>query len=229
MTASIETNGRTRESWMEAAIKVFRPRFVELEYPLPEKIHISVGFPHGRAPENRVILAETMTRRLSKDGVNHVFISPIVSDPAEVLCDILHELIHVALDNEDGHTGRFVEIAKALGFVGKPTETPAGPTLAAEFMVLAESLGEFPHGAVDLSLLRRPALVPAGGGAPVSDGPRPTSGVLPQRNRYYGAICRNEGCDGFNDYRVRMSRKWMETALPVCGMCGVRMTASTDL
>lgn len=228
MTASIETTGQTRESWLEAAINVFRPRFVEVDYELPEKIHVSIGFPVGNAPENKVILAQTTAKFVSKDDVNHVFISPILSDPAEILRSLLHELIHVALDNEDGHEKRFAEIATRFGFIGKMTETPVGPELAFEFVVIAAELGDFPHGAIDMSALRAPAKsrteVPAG--APTK---RATSGPAPQQNRYFDLICRNPECEGCDQYKVRMTRKWISKGIPPCGICLRRLRPTTPI
>lgn len=67
MTASIETQGRTRESWLEAAVEVFRPRFVEVGHPLPSKLHVSAG---RLRPANRrksthdVHLTEELARAL---------------------------------------------------------------------------------------------------------------------------------------------------------------------
>jgi hypothetical protein len=225
---SIDTSARTRESWMHAAIEVFRARFIEVGHPLPEKIHVSIGFPLGVSPENNVILAQTVKTIVSKDGVNHVFVSPIIEDPAEILRCLVHELVHVALDNEDGHTGRFAEIATRLGFIGKMTTTPVGPDLAAEFMILAAELGDFEHGALDLSVLRKPAKVPTTSGGTGSR-VRVTSGPAPQTNRYFSFVCRNDECEVGDLYSVRTTRKMIRIAIPVCPCCLAPMLPVSEI
>jgi hypothetical protein len=227
MTKQISTSRITRESWLEAAIDVFRPKFAELEYPLPDVIHVGVGFPRGRAPENQVILAECLHSSQSADGHNHVYISPVVSDPIDALVSLVHELVHVALDNEDGHTGRFREIALALGFVGKMTETPPGDALGLELLMLAASLGDFPHAAVKMSTV---VPVPAGSvPTPGVKGPRVTSGPVPQKNRYFLVVCDNSRCEGYGQYGGRFSRKWLKAAMPICGMCAHEMALTAPL
>lgn len=227
--SGIETARVTRESWLEALIDVWRPKFRELEYPLPNVIHVSVGFPYGVAPENKVILAQCLHSSVSKDGHNHVYISPVVDDPAEAARCLLHELVHVVLDNEDGHRGRFAEIAKALGFVGKMTQTPVGDSLGLELVMVTAELGPFPHSAVDLAMLR-PAPVPVPvGGAPARPKPRVTSGPVPQRNRYFKVVCENPQCDGYGEYGGNFTRKWIEAGLPDCGMCHAPMALTAPL
>src|SRR5260370_42629408 len=75
----------TREAWLHAAAEVFRPRFTEIGLPLPERLHISVGFGYGSRAESRQLLAQCWARCTSADGVNHIFISPAQGAPAPVL------------------------------------------------------------------------------------------------------------------------------------------------
>lgn len=207
----------TRESWLHRAIEAFRPRFIEIGYELPEKIHVSIGFSFGSKRENKVIAATTWHRAASEDGVNHLFISPEDSDTARILETLLHELIHVVLDNEDGHKGRFAEIATRLGFDGPMTTTPASIALAMDLVVLATELGDFPHGKLTVPVsVKTPDLVGVGTGGVVLN---PTSGPRPQRNRYMKVVC-----PGDCAYSVRMSRSQINRALPLCGICGSRMT-----
>lgn len=206
-----QTAKPTREAWLERAVEVFRPRFDEIGFPLPERIHVSVGFGHGAKAENKVILGQTWARCASADEINHLFIAPTADDPAEVLRILLHELIHVALDNEDGHRKRFAEAATRLGFEGPMTVTPAGVELAMELVVLAAELGEFPH--AKLTPARTDAPVPAGGVAV-----KPHSGPATQTNRYHKVICVEDG------YTARIAAKWIAAGLPGCGICGERMT-----
>lgn len=194
-----------REAWLQAAIEALRPRFQEIGYLLPDRVHVSVGFPHcGVQGENSVILAVTYSREVSTEGVNEVFISPTLDDAPRVLDVLLHELVHVALNNEDGHKARFKDCATLLGLEGPMTATTAGIVLAAEMVALADSLGEYPHKSMDLSLFR--VRVPAGApGLPVPVGPRVSSGPRTQGTRQLKIVC---DCCG---YTARTTRKWLDT------------------
>jgi hypothetical protein len=206
---------QTRESWLENAIDGMRPRFVEVGYPLPEKVHVSVGFgAFGARRENAIIEGQTWKREASVDDVNHVFISPELGDTAQVLAVLIHELVHVTLDNEDGHKGRFAEIATRLGLEGKMTEATPGPVLAFELITMAASLGDYPHGKIDLEkLVARQPVGPDGKPVRV----RVHSAPGAQTNRYHNVICEKDG------YRVRMTQKWIDAGLPSCGVCGSEM------
>lgn len=217
MTAAdrIPDASATREGWMHRAIDVFRPRFIAVGYPLPEIIHVSIGFSYGARAENGTILGTTWKRERSADGNNHLFISPEDSDTTRILETLLHELIHVALDCADAHRKRFAEIATRLGFEGPMTETPAGLDLAMELLTLADALGEFPHARLD----PRPVRVPVDANVP--NGPtitiNGTSGPKPQRNRRHKMVCPIDG------YNVLISTKWLTAATPPCGICGTLM------
>ena len=206
---------QTREAFLHRATEEFRPWFAGIGFPLPDQIHISVGFPYGVSRENKVILGQTVHSSVSDDGVNHVYICPTVSDVAEVLRILLHSLIHVALDNADGHGKRFADIAVRLGFDTPMTSTPCSPGLAADLITMAETLGQFPHGALNLDMLR--AARPASEGRDTSEGtlprgPRLTSGRPKQDNRWLFLTCPEHG----GSYRT--SRQWLEMGAPYCGV-----------
>lgn len=199
-----------REAWLERAIDMLRPRFTEIGMPLPEKIHVSVGFGYGIRAESKFILGQTWSRVASDDGVNHVFIGPQVGDPAEMLVTLVHELVHVADDNKSGHRGAFAEAATRLGFNGPMTETPPSTALAAELAVMAAELGEFDHGKLDVDLVRAPAPVP---GVPVPAAPgggKIHSGPAKQGTRMIKLVAPDCG------YAVRTTRKWIELGVPSC-------------
>jgi hypothetical protein len=207
----------TREAWLHRAINHFRPRFQEIEYPLPATIHVSVGWGStGARQENAAILGVTYHSSRSEDGNNHVFVTPEDADTTSILITLLHELIHVALDNEDGHRGRFREIALLLGFVPPMTETPAGIELAAEMMTLAASLGDYPHS--KLSPVFKDAEIPVGpDGNPINITPgkpvRISSGKPPQINRRSKMIC-----PFGHDYGMWATTKIVNSP-PACGEC----------
>lgn len=195
----------TRESWLESAVEILRPRFSTAGMPLPEKIHVSVGFGYGSRKENATILGQCWARVASVDHVNHVFISPELSVESAVLGVLLHELIHAADDCENGHKGAFAETAVKLGLEGKMTETLPSLELEAELITMAAVLGEYPHGALDptFSVIK----VPVGpDGEPV----KVHSGPGKQANRSITCKCPECG------YAVRTTRVWLEMGSPIC-------------
>ena len=203
MTASTAT--QTRETWLHRAIDAMRPRFVEVGMPLPESIHISVGFGYGAKRESATILGQAWAGRASADGVNHVFVSPEVADTARILDILIHELIHVADDCKSGHKGAFAEAATRLGLEGPMTATKAGVALAFEMVALAATLGDYPHGALEASKSRKEAPVdPSGKPIPFHSGPRT------QTTRMVKVVC---PCCG---YTVRTTAKWLTVGLPFC-------------
>lgn len=203
----------TREEWLRQAVAIFRPRFVEVGLPLPERVRVSVGFGStGARQENAVVLGVCYARQCSADGVNEIFISPEDADTASILFTLLHELVHAADDNYSGHRGRFAEVATRLGMEGKMTSGHPGITLAAELMTIAETLGEWPGAAMK---------VPTHKSAPVPVGPdgRPVrvhSGAGVQTSRMLKHSCQEVGCEAYG-YTVRMARTWVETwGAPTC-------------
>lgn len=223
---SIEINKAdvTREAWLHAAIEVFRPRFTEVGLPLPEKVHVSVGFGKGARAESKNVRGVCWPRGASSDNVNHIFISPCLGDGGEngvgqVLLTLLHELIHAADDCLSGHQGTFAEVATRLGFEGKMTSSQASVELAADLMVLAEELGPYPHGVLN----PEPVLVEVGpNGEPLATPVLVTpSGPKVQQNRHALALCPNTS---HRKYACRISSQKMvaEMGLPFCP-CGVRM------
>lgn len=200
--------GATREAWLHRAVEAFRPRFAEVGLPLPEKVHVSVGFSYGAKAESRNVLGECWARRASSDGVNHIFISPMASDPAAMLATLLHELIHAADDVAHGHKGPFAEAAVRLGLEGKMTATRAGLGLAAELIVLAGELGEFPHAA--LNPVSAPVPVPPGSPAPAPEPPI-KAGPGKQGTRMIKVTAGD--CCG---YTARTTRKWLDEGNPRC-------------
>jgi|SRR5690606_1691255 len=196
-------NLRTRELWLEDAIEALRPRFVEIGLPLPERVHVSVGFGYGAKRESAKVLGQCWKREASEDGVNHIFISPEIADTAEVLAVLLHELIHAADNVESGHRGKFAEAATRLGLEGPMTATTPSPSMMGEFIALAAALGDYPHGALHPIPVVAPSPVPTGGLPPkVHSGPRA------QGTRMIKLTC------GHCGYTVRTTAKWLELGEP---------------
>jgi hypothetical protein len=208
--AAGEGQGLTREAWLHQAVEAFRPRFEQIGMPLPETLHLSVGFGYGAKAESKNILGQCWARRASADQVNHIFISPIEADPAGMLVILLHELIHAADDNDSGHRGAFAEAATRLGLEGPMTSTRPSVELAAELITLAEALGPFPHAPLDTAAADR-VPVPPGAPAPGPGRGKIHSGPGKQGTRMIKLTA--AGCCG---YAVRTTRKWLEQGEPMC-------------
>lgn len=141
----IEPRHLHRESWLHAATEMFRPWFEEQGVPLPEHVHISVGFPKGipRA------IGQCFDSSVEEDGsaTPHVFICPSQGEPLRVLDILLHELIHAAIGCKEGHGKKFRQVALDFGLQGKMTETyvEAGTELYERLSGVLEALGPYPH------------------------------------------------------------------------------------
>jgi hypothetical protein len=201
-----------RESWLQEAVSHLRPKFVEIGFELPETVRVAVGFgPTGARQESNVILGVCLSRGCAADGVNEIWISPEEASTARMLATLIHELVHAALDNEDGHKGRFAEAATRLGLEGKMTATVPGPDLLMELELIVAALGEYPGALVDLAGV---LVGPDGKRVPSSSGPKK------QGTRMIKLVCANDcACGG---YTVRTTAKWIEVGLPSCPM-GLRM------
>ena len=192
------TTHTTREAWLVAAVEGLRPMFAAQSAEIPAVL-VSVGWPGGRGKKSNVV-GQCWNPALAADKAAHIFVSPSVSSPAEVLAILVHELVHAVDVNASGHKGPFAKLAKALGLVGKMTTSTAGEDLAVELDKLATELGAYPHG----------ALAAGGQGA---DGPKK------QGTRMLKVEC-TEG----SGYVVRMTRKWLdEYGAPTCPCHSVTM------
>ncbi len=123
-----------------------RPWFKEKEFPLPETILVSVGFPkYGSSKAiGQCWDAETSMGELKAP---HIFIHPNQINEVRILDILLHELIHAAVGCKHGHKGPFKRLALEFGLAGKMTATFAeiGSEIYNELLKIAEELGPFPH------------------------------------------------------------------------------------
>lgn len=176
-----------REQWLTEATERLRPLFIEAGLSVPE-IRVSVGWPSKGATSNKNrTIGQCWYGESAEDGLPQVFISPVLSEPVDVLGTLVHEMLHAALPTDTGHKGAFVTGMKAIGLVGKPTATSAGSELEARLRDVAEALGEFPH--AKLNPVAKPK----------------------QSTRLIKAMCADCG------YTVRVTRKWLdEVGAPIC-------------
>ncbi|WP_326827343.1 hypothetical protein [Streptomyces sp. NBC_01751] len=212
----------TREEWLHLAIEAMRPKFAELDLPIPAKVHVSVGFGYGAQRESAKILGQCWSRGASEDGVNHIFISPEITTPLQVLETLIHELVHAADDCANGHKGTFAKVAKALGLIGQMTATYAGPELAETLRDLAKGLGPYTHAAlhpqgvpVRLPKPKAPEGETPEGESEETPEDTPThSGPKKQGTRMVKVACKAEcACGG---YVVRTTAKWIAVGMPSC-------------
>lgn len=137
----------TREQWLEAAVAVVAQANPSVTFP---PVKVSCSWPGGGSARKRI--GECWARKMSKAGINEIFISPKLADPERVVSVLTHELAHAIDDCVHGHKAGFVAIGKSIGLTGKPTqmELPAELASAIAAAVIAK-VGKFPHSTLDLS------------------------------------------------------------------------------
>ncbi len=141
-----------REAWLKQAIEHLTPRFQSNGHTVPV-VKVSVGFPGGGSAKKRI--GEHWSPEASDDKQGSIFISPILSDSVEVLGVLVHELVHAAVGNKAGHGPAFKRAAVQLGLEGKMRSTTIGPKLKADLIELLNTIGNYPHAKLNLSMGRK--------------------------------------------------------------------------
>jgi hypothetical protein len=139
-----------REEWLNQAVHRLRADFQEqAECELPEKIRVTCGWPSkgGRGKKNRTT-GECWPCKSSEDHHFEIFISPMESNPLNVLGILVHELVHTATPGE-GHKKPFRDVAIAVGLEGKMTATTSSEMLLVRLTLLKDQLGLYPHAAIN--------------------------------------------------------------------------------
>lgn len=186
-----------REEWLIKATDALRPLFVQLTGQAVPECHVSVGWPSKGGTAKNKTIGQAWSSTSSADGIAHVFISPIIFDGETALATLIHELCHVVLDCEFAHRSEFACLAKAMGLEGKMTATIPGSEALIIIAEVISEIGTYPHA----------ALTPGTGGA------------KKQTTRQIKVEC------PFDGYLVRMTRKWIDAALPTCPLCDSEMVA----
>ena len=175
----------TREEWLTAALGKVRALLQDKAgATVPADCRVSVGFPGGGSARKRI--GECWPRERSKDGVNEIFISPVLHEPAKMLDVLIHEAVHAADNCESGHKGPFKRVSLAVGLTGKMTSTVAGPELQVWIAETVAALPALSHGALSLS------------------------GRKVQTTRMLKLECSDCG------YVVRTTSKWLDHGVPSC-------------
>jgi ribosomal protein L37E len=175
-----------REEWLKTAVEELRPIFDAVNFPLPDRIRVTCGFPSSRARANNAFIGEHWSPAASTDDHHEILISPVVDDPLQVFSTLVHELCHAATDGH-GHDRVFLKCARSLWLEGKPTATVAGDAFKANFSNVIESLGAYPHARLNIEAIRKK-----------------------QSTRMLKAVCPDCG------FTVRLSQAWADKGLPVC-------------
>lgn len=185
-----------REDWLNQAAEKLRPWFSNIGHPLPKQFRVTCGWPStGALARRKRRIGECWTTASSAGKINEIFISPVISEPVQVVGVLVHELVHAADNCKHGHTGPFTKMCRKLGLVGKPTATAPGPELTERIKAqVLEELPPYPHDPLDLA------------GRPVRR----------QTTRMKKVACPECG------YTVRTTAKWIEVGLPTCH-CGAEM------
>lgn len=209
----------TREQWLNRVATALRPTFKKHGFPLPP-VRISTGF--TSSGRRGAAAAECWTDKLDADRRHQIFIDPRDDEPVNVVNSVAHELIHAAIGLEQGHKGDFKKLALAIGMLEPMTETPSGPEFVALAGKILAKVGAYPHKRLECGrelgdLFAAAPDKPAKPGEtkptkPGKDRPSTiiTSGPKPQGARLKKAHCPACG------YTVRITRKWIEVAVPSC-------------
>lgn len=214
-----------RETWLNNLAAKMAPRLAEMGYPLP-KYRVSVGF-GGNGQRSRSA-AEVWHSSVSDDGTFEILIMPDVVEPNYLANCLAHELIHTAVGFDQGHKGKFAEVALAIGLERPMTATTPGPAFKEWVAPFLEELGPLPH--AKLRFDREESKPERGGGEPKPKGERqqpqaPSAPAAPRRagestrppkqtTRLKKAVC--SGCG----YTVRVTAKWLEIGPPGCPLHG---------
>jgi hypothetical protein len=135
------------EAWLDEAVRLLRPVFAGAGHPLPP-VRVSVGFGDAGFRPGRRSNPDSVCypRWMSADGVNQVFVSPVRTEPDEVLRLLTHELVHAVDDCRHGHGAPFRRIAEAVGLDARGPEGPSrSRMLQACRERIAAALGPFPR------------------------------------------------------------------------------------
>jgi hypothetical protein len=136
-----------REQWLIEAVSHLEPLFLRMGYVIPP-VKVSVGFPSTGI--NGRHLGQCWSSKSAIDGVNQIFIAPHLKTPFDFLDTLVHELVHAVDDCQSGHGDNFKRIALDVGLKGPMRSAGAGDSLKQDLTRIAEKLGVFPHGRLNL-------------------------------------------------------------------------------
>lgn len=147
-----------REAWLSELARRIEPRICDVtEKPMP-MYRISVGFPSRNAlSTKRQVIGQCWDGFVNKNGDGELFISPMIDDNINVANVVAHELIHNNVGCKHQHRAPFSRTATAIGLIGKPTATVAGPVFTTFVKPILKDIGPYPHTAMAINKNRKVA------------------------------------------------------------------------
>ena len=186
-----------REEWLNKMAHHLYKLFRDKGYKdIPEKIRFSCSLPSKGAFAKNQVLGECWSCDASDDCTFEIMISHVIAESVRSADVLAHELVHVIVGIEHSHKKPFRDCAVAIGLEGKMTATYAGENLTAYIKEYVKEIGEYPHAS-----LNKP------------------SDEKKQSTRQLKLVCKND----HPEYLVRMSKKTLDIAAPLCGLCHKEM------
>jgi hypothetical protein len=185
---------KLREAWLLALVAKLAPEIEARAGLKMPPILISVGFPSSGGLNARGKTAIGQCWLPQGEGKPaHIFVSPLISEPNQIVYIVAHEMLHAALPAGAGHKKPFQVAAKAIGHTAPFTECHSEIEKAPAFFAWAtqvlDALPAYPHDAL---------------GAPATKEKK-------QSTRMLKAECPACG------YTVRLAKKWVvEVGAPIC-------------
>ncbi len=169
--------------------------FEALGYVLADKIRMGVGFTGAGRFSN--VRGEVWRSVESTGGVVELFFKPDVDDELEVLT-MLVSLLVISLLQESPTLGlEYRTIAEEVGLRGTRKDPQCTPVLRIRLLALAQTLGPYPHQALNV-------------------GTRAVGGTKPQKGSLLGASCPDCGA------KIRLTHSTsISPGLPICSKDGV--------
>lgn len=148
---------------------------------------VTCGWPSRRGTAAKArVIGECWSPGASRDGTIEIVVSIVLDDVLEVLAVLAHELVHGHLPEGTGHGPAFARKVKAMGLEGKPTATVVGEAFRQAVAPVLVELGPYPHARLDYTARKKQST-------------RMIKGECP--------VC---------GYTIRLTRKWLEVAIPRC-------------
>lgn len=142
-----------REDWLLRATDALKRGLLKDE-KLPDRVYVSVGFPRGSKGKRRAI-GQCWPKSASADKNGHIFISPELTDPVQILGVLIHEIGHDVVGCEHGHKKPFADFCKRVGLVKPWTATVPNDDLVVLLKKLSDTLGTYPHAALSVSSMKK--------------------------------------------------------------------------
>lgn len=141
------------EEWLDNAVAELRKYFSNFGFHIPEVLvscgHGVEGYKPSKKSNN---LGFCMKKCYSKDGLNIIYISPIIETPEEIIYTLAHELIHAIDDCFSMHGETFKDIARTVGFYERGicgVSEERFKNCLKSFADIANGLGRYPRSGVN--------------------------------------------------------------------------------